>query len=219
MGPELFFLSEAETTLSNQKLFFARPNSILLTAALAGVYAKSIAPYQASGVFNLVPSMGSLLSGIQLLPAPGHTPGHNFIKVTSGVDVLIISADTWISKVSYILVLEDRRTLPFCPFGFRTMSRRISDTNSIPVPTSISACLSPKQPDQVRHPNWTFSFATHPQQAITSRRRLLHTVATKRYPVIAFHESFPGFGYITTRHRGYDWVPARMPGVGASRKR
>lgn len=68
-----------------------------MVVALSDIYLRSIAPYQDRLV--LVPTDGSPLPGVEFVSTSGHSPGHNAVRVSSNGERLIITGDSWITKV------------------------------------------------------------------------------------------------------------------------
>ena len=58
------------------------------------IWESSLAPIEAYGRLDLVDGETSLHDGITLVPAPGHTPGHQMVEVRAGHSRLLISGDT-----------------------------------------------------------------------------------------------------------------------------
>lgn len=58
-----------------------------------------------------------------------------------------------------------------------------------------------------RHPEWYFAFDMDPEQAVATRRRLFDQVATDGIPVIGYHLTFPGVGYVMRDGDVYAWAP------------
>eukprot|EP00177_Eucheuma_denticulatum_P007920 GFKZ01014423.1.p1 GENE.GFKZ01014423.1~~GFKZ01014423.1.p1 ORF type:complete len:328 (+),score=35.38 GFKZ01014423.1:458-1441(+) len=66
------------------------------------------------------------------------------------------------------------------------------------------------QPDQLRHPEWTRpGVDTDAEMAAESRFRLMQKLADERSLVLAYHEDFPGLGYVVRVMDSFDWVVAR----------
>lgn len=75
--------------------------------------------------------------------------------------------------------------------------------------------LNTIQPDQLRNPDWMRpGIDTNPMQAVESRYRLLESLAEGRDLVVAYHEDFPGLGYVVKTEDSYDWIPARTELLG-----
>ncbi|MCC2095761.1 MAG: MBL fold metallo-hydrolase [Hyphomicrobiales bacterium] len=56
---------------------------------------------------------------------------------------------------------------------------------------------------QLQNPGIAFIFDVDPEQAVTSRKRLLDQAATDRTRIAGMHLDFPGFGYVKRRGSGY----------------
>ncbi len=61
---------------------------------------------------------------------------------------------------------------------------------------------------QFAHPDWAIAFDVDQQQAIATRKKIFDMVATDRLLVAGSHLPFPGFGYLATAGKAYDYVPA-----------
>ena len=60
-----------------------------------------------------------------------------------------------------------------------------------------------------RHPEWHFAFDMDPDQAVTTRRRVFDEVSADGIPVIGFHFTYPGVGYVMRDGGAYRWVAAQ----------
>ena len=58
-----------------------------------------------------------------------------------------------------------------------------------------------------RHPDWAAVFDQDPDQARTTRHRLLDLAATERMQVAFYHAPFPATGHITREATGYRLIP------------
>ena len=54
-----------------------------------------LAPLEDAGVLDPIEGDHRLADGVELHHLPGHTPGHQILRVVAGADRLTISADTW----------------------------------------------------------------------------------------------------------------------------
>eukprot|EP00178_Gracilaria_changii_P002755 TRINITY_DN1402_c0_g1_i1.p1 TRINITY_DN1402_c0_g1~~TRINITY_DN1402_c0_g1_i1.p1 ORF type:complete len:336 (+),score=51.94 TRINITY_DN1402_c0_g1_i1:297-1304(+) len=63
------------------------------------------------------------------------------------------------------------------------------------------------KPDQVQNPDWTFELDTDRRIAYESRIRVLDLAVKEQSLVLAFHEAFPGVGYIKNDGAFFDWEP------------
>jgi glyoxylase-like metal-dependent hydrolase (beta-lactamase superfamily II) len=64
--------------------------------ARAGMFRDSVHPIEEAGLLDLVdvPAQGTdIATGLRLLPAPGHTPGHTAVQITSGDASALITGD------------------------------------------------------------------------------------------------------------------------------
>lgn len=64
------------------------------------------------------------------------------------------------------------------------------------------------QADQIQNPEWQFNLENNSTLAFESRLKLMHNLADKKTLTVAFHETFPGLGYVTKKGYTFDWVPA-----------
>jgi len=64
----------------------------------------------------------------------------------------------------------------------------------------------------LEQPDWYTAVDFDPEQAVLSRRRLLHLAASKKILVQAFHFSFPGLGYVIRKGHAWQWQPIEMTG-------
>jgi glyoxylase-like metal-dependent hydrolase (beta-lactamase superfamily II) len=59
-----------------------------------------------------------------------------------------------------------------------------------------------------RNPEWRLWADMIPDQALTTRRKLLDMLAAERMPMAGYHYPFPAVGHIAKLGAGYDFVPA-----------
>ena len=71
----------------------------------------AVAPYQAAARYQPYQQFGQLETGIEALPAPGHTPGHAMYRVQSGGQTLLIWGD--IVHVAAIQLPHPQATLKY----------------------------------------------------------------------------------------------------------
>jgi len=64
-----------------------------------------------------------------------------------------------------------------------------------------------------RNPEWRLWADMIPDQALTTRRKLLDMAAADRLPITGYHYPFPAVGYIAKLGNGYDFVPANWQSV------
>jgi glyoxylase-like metal-dependent hydrolase (beta-lactamase superfamily II) len=106
---------------------------------------------------QLIETEMEIVPGIKVLPAPGHTPGHMAVAVSSEGQQLLCISDAAL----HLIHLEQ--------------------------------------------PQWYSVFDLAPEQALTSKRRLLERAVAERALVHAFHFSFPGLGHVTRKQDGWQW--------------
>jgi glyoxylase-like metal-dependent hydrolase (beta-lactamase superfamily II) len=59
-----------------------------------------------------------------------------------------------------------------------------------------------------RNPEWRLWADMIPEQALTTRRKLLDMLAAERMPMTGYHYPFPATGYIAKLGTGYDFIPS-----------
>lgn len=59
------------------------------------IFTKLLAPLEAAGVVDLVDGDGTLGSGVSFHHEPGHTPGHQIMRVAAGEERLALTADVF----------------------------------------------------------------------------------------------------------------------------
>ena len=59
------------------------------------------------------------------------------------------------------------------------------------------------------HPEWHFAFDMDPDQAVTTRRQIFDRVASDGIPIIGYHFTWPGVGYVMRDRDAYRWAPAQ----------
>jgi len=129
---------------------------------LLGFARKNLPPIQ--GQLELVDHETEIVPGIRTLQAPGHTPGHMALAISSAGKQLLCVAD---------MVLH---------------------------------------PIHLEHPEWCAVFDFAPEQAVTTRRRLLNRATTEKALVLAFHFPFPGLGRVVKKGEGWQWQPIETTG-------
>jgi glyoxylase-like metal-dependent hydrolase (beta-lactamase superfamily II) len=60
----------------------------------------------------------------------------------------------------------------------------------------------------MRHPDWHFVFDIDAPLAEQTRRKFYDMASAEKMPVQAFHNPFPGLGYVEKDGNSYRWVPA-----------
>jgi glyoxylase-like metal-dependent hydrolase (beta-lactamase superfamily II) len=68
-------------------------------------------------------------------------------------------------------------------------------------------------PIHVEHPEWFMSFDILPEQAVTTRHKLLQRAVAEQSLVSAFHLPFPGLGYIIPAGERWQWQPLEESGI------
>lgn len=71
--------------------------SFCLVAEYQQIYLRSVAPY--GDRIHFVEYGDRPLPGVLFLSAPGHTAGHSAIEITSDGSRIVVSGDTWVTKV------------------------------------------------------------------------------------------------------------------------
>ena len=57
------------------------------------------------------------------------------------------------------------------------------------------------------YPEWYFGFDGDPDQAATTRRRLLDMAASDRLRLLCYHLPYPGLGHVVRHQTAYRWIP------------
>jgi glyoxylase-like metal-dependent hydrolase (beta-lactamase superfamily II) len=109
--------------------------------------------------FELIEQDREIVPGIQAIGAPGHTPGHMVVRVSSGGE------DLWYMSDAFL------------------------------------------HPVHVEQSDWYSEFDIRPEQAVSTRRRLLDRIAAKQPRILAFHFPFPGLGHVRRHKEGWQWQP------------
>ena len=63
------------------------------------------------------------------------------------------------------------------------------------------------QPFQFTRTDWHFSFDTHPELAVDTRRHTLQRCADEGILTLFYHLPFPGLGYVRAAADGFSWEP------------
>ena len=100
-----------------------------------------------------------IVPGISAVAAPGHTPGHMALEISSDGELLLCIAD---------------------------------------------AALHPIHLEQL---DWHAAVDFAPDQAVATRRKILHRAADQKALILAFHFPFPGIGRIDQKGEGWQWQP------------
>jgi glyoxylase-like metal-dependent hydrolase (beta-lactamase superfamily II) len=62
----------------------------------------------------------------------------------------------------------------------------------------------------VERPRLAFAYDMDPKQAVDSRVRLFDLLAAQRIPLLAYHFTWPGLGYLARHGDGFGYFPAQM---------
>lgn len=62
----------------------------------------------------------------------------------------------------------------------------------------------------MQNPEWGFYIESSATTAFRSRIRLLNEVSRERILTLAYHEQYPGLGYVSTLGPFYDWIPVPL---------
>lgn len=57
-------------------------------------------------------------------------------------------------------------------------------------------------------PEWHFLFGHDKDAAVSTRKRILATVADEQIPAIGYHMPFPALGFVERSGDSFRWVPA-----------
>ncbi len=60
---------------------------------------------------------------------------------------------------------------------------------------------------ELYHPEWFFDFDADPEATVSTRRRIFDMAVAEHLPVITYHLTFPGLGYIEADGDHYTWRP------------
>jgi glyoxylase-like metal-dependent hydrolase (beta-lactamase superfamily II) len=124
---------------------------------LVKIARENLPPIQ--GKVDLFDREKEIVPGIRAVAAPGHTPGHMALEISSEGEQLLCISD---------------------------------------------AALHPIHLEQ---PEWYAVVDFAPDQAVATRRRILHTAANQKALMLAFHFPFPGLGRIDQKGDGWQWQP------------
>lgn len=167
------------------------------------VYLNRIVPYQANNRLKLLEDFESPIEGVRFVPTNGHSPGHSAIEVTSGGERLLYIGDAWVTKVS----------LTRFNYGYAHAYKCCSSL------TMNYYTLTVFQADQVQNPEWPLFIETDSQTAFESRLRLLRDGTRTRDLILAYHEPFPGLGFVKRFGSSFDWTPASRQKLVADENR
>jgi glyoxylase-like metal-dependent hydrolase (beta-lactamase superfamily II) len=116
------------------------------------------------GKIDLLDRETEIVPGIRAIAAPGHTPGHMALEISSEGEQLLCISD---------------------------------------------AALHPIHLEQLE---WYAVVDFAPQEAVSTRRRLLSRAAAQKALVLAFHFPFPGLGHIVQKGDAWQWQPVETKG-------
>lgn len=170
--------------------------SFLTIVQSAAAYNYSVYPYL--DTLRLVNDKQSPIPGVQFFLTPGHSPGHMSIEISSEGETLRVTGDTWISRVSNHLTVYIER------LWSKPGRDSFEHTDIAFIPSSF------QQADQLQNPEWGFLVESSRETAFNSRVDLLDSLAKNRALTLAYHEQFPGLGYVSTWGPFYDWMPAPL---------
>ena len=118
---------------------------------------KNLPPIQ--GKVDLFNREKEIVPGIRAVAAPGHTPGHMALEISSDGESLLCIAD------------------------------------------------SALHPIHLQQLDWHAAVDFAPDQAVNTRRKILHRAADQKALILAFHFPFPGIGRIDQKGDGWRWQP------------
>ena len=121
------------------------------------------APYIKAGKWHTFSGSESIVGGMEIVPLPGHTPGHSGYEFSSKGQKILFWGDT-------------------------VHAQRV----------------------QLKHPEITAVFDTHPAAAAAMRNQLLPKVAGEDVVVASPHLLFPGLGRLHKEGKGYSWAPVAL---------
>ena len=70
-------------------------------ARMASVARLHLPPLERAGILDLIEGVQDLAPGIRVIPAPGHTPGHLAVSLSSGPDTAIFVADAVLGETNF----------------------------------------------------------------------------------------------------------------------
>jgi glyoxylase-like metal-dependent hydrolase (beta-lactamase superfamily II) len=100
-----------------------------------------------------------IAAGVHAIPAPGHTPGHLALLISSGAEQALHLADSVV------------------------------------------------HPIHLEQPEWYPLFDLEPEQAASTRRKLLDRAAAEGAPILSYHFPFPSVGHVSQKGDGWQWEP------------
>jgi glyoxylase-like metal-dependent hydrolase (beta-lactamase superfamily II) len=82
---------------------------------LGGLYGTHVVPLLDAGLLDAYDGSAELLPGVELVPTPGHTAGHQCVRLDDGTEQLIISGDAFVHPAqvddpAIVYVYEDDAT-------------------------------------------------------------------------------------------------------------
>jgi glyoxylase-like metal-dependent hydrolase (beta-lactamase superfamily II) len=113
---------------------------------------------------DLIDHEGEILPGIRAVAAPGHTPGHMALAISSRGEQLLYISDVILHPIN------------------------------------------------LEQPEWCSIFDFAPDQAASTRRRLLDKAAVEKSLVLACHFPFPGLGRVVQKGKSWLWQPVETTG-------
>lgn len=111
------------------------------------------------GQVDVIECETEIVAGIHAIAAPGHSPGHMALLISSGEEQALHLAD---------------------------------------------AVLHPIHLEQ---PEWYSLYDLDPEQAASTRRKLLDRIAAEDAPVLSYHFPFPSLGHLSRKGKGWRWEP------------
>jgi glyoxylase-like metal-dependent hydrolase (beta-lactamase superfamily II) len=125
---------------------------------MMGTFARnSLSPLQSQ--IDVIEREAEIVAGVHAIPAPGHTPGHMALLLSSGEEQAFHLVDTVV------------------------------------------------HPIHLERPEWYAVYDLEPEQAASTRRKLLDRVAAEGAPLLSYHFPFPSVGHLSRKDKGWEWEP------------
>lgn len=108
----------------------------------AGVFERSVQPVVAAGLAELVQGVHRLAPGLIVEPAPGHTPGHQLLHMTSGGSHALFTGDCFhhpIQLAEPSIPFGDAEDLPQAIATRINLAERAADLGALLIPAHLDA--------------------------------------------------------------------------------
>lgn len=139
----------------------------------------------------------SPINGIRFQLTPGHSPGHSVIEFKKQKSRLVVTGDLWHVQVCFLFQMMYLVSLKNIFLSL--------------ILTYFFLQNGPTQEFQIKNPDINLNFDYDRKKTRNSRRQKLRELSRSRNLVLAYHEGFPGLGYIRKRKPfGFQWVPVSI---------